>query len=210
EFMVTANVAAAEELVSKRTPLLFRVHEEPSGEKLDALDVFHPRRMADQILGMGDIVSLVEKAQEVVDKDEAVKFQKKVKKGDLDLEDFLAQMRQVKKMGSMGDLMKKIPGMGKILGPDMDTMNDAAEEELKYTEAIILSMTPRERHRPKVINGSRRRRIAMGSGTSVQEVNRLLKDFEKMKKMMKRMMKGGGRGSGRGRATRGAGPRGFR
>ncbi len=180
------------------------------GEKLDALDVFHPRRMADQILGMGDIVSLVEKAQEVVDKEEAVKFQKKVKKGDLDLEDFLAQMRQVKKMGSMGDLMKKIPGMGKILGPDMDTMNDAAEEELKYTEAIILSMTPRERHRPKVINGSRRRRIAMGSGTSVQEVNRLLKDFEKMKKMMKRMMKGGGRGSGRGRATRGAGPRGFR
>jgi len=174
------------------------------GEKLDALDVFHPRRMADQILGMGDIVSLVEKAQEVVDKEEAVKFQKKVKKGDLDLEDFLAQMRQVKKMGSMGDLMKKIPGMGKILGPDMDTMNEAAEEELKYTEAIILSMTPKERHRPKIINGSRRRRIALGSGTSVQEVNRLLKDFEKMKKMMKRIMKGGKR-------VRGAmGPRGAR
>jgi signal recognition particle subunit SRP54 len=175
-----------------------------TGEKLEELDVFHPRRMADQILGMGDVVSLVEKAQEVVDKDEAVKFQKKVRKGDLDLEDFLAQMRQVKKMGSMGDLMKKIPGMGKMLGPDMDTLNEEAEDELKYTEAIILSMTPRERHRPKIINGSRRRRIAMGSGTSVQEVNRLLKDFEKMKKMMKRMMKVGGR------RTRGAGPRGFR
>ena len=181
------------------------------GEKLDALDSFHPRRMADQILGMGDIVSLVEKAQEVVDKDQAEKFQKKVKKGDLDLEDFLSQMRQVKKMGSMGDLMKKIPGMGKVLGPDMDTMNDAAEEELKYTEAIILSMTPKERHRPKIINGSRRRRIATGSGTTVQEVNRLLKDFEKMKKMMKRMMKGGtGGGRARGRSTRGAGPRGIR
>lgn len=175
------------------------------GEKLDALDTFHPRRMADQILGMGDIVSLVEKAQEVVDKEEAVKFQKKVKKGDLDLEDFLAQMRQVKKMGSMGDLMKKIPGMGKMLGPDMDSMNEAAEEELKYTEAIILSMTPKERHRPKIINGSRRRRIAAGSGTSVQEVNRLLKDFEKMKKMMKRLMKGGRRPRGAG-----AGPRGIR
>ncbi len=175
------------------------------GEKLDALDVFHPRRMADQILGMGDIVSLVEKAQEVVDKEEAVKFQKKVKKGDLDLDDFLTQMRQVKKMGSMGDLMKKIPGMGKMLGPDMDSMNDAAEEELKYTEAIILSMTPKERHRPKIINGSRRKRIALGSGTSVQEVNRLLKDFEKMKKMMKRLMKGGRRLRGGG-----AGPRGVR
>ena len=166
------------------------------GEKLDALDTFHPRRMADQILGMGDVVSLVEKAQEVVDKEEAVKFQKKVKKGDLDLEDFLAQMRQVKKMGSMGDLMKKIPGMSKMLGPDMDTMNAEAEEELKYTEAIILSMTAKERHRPKIINGSRRRRIALGSGTSVQEVNRLLKDFEKMKKMMKRLMKGGRRRGG--------------
>ena len=166
-----------------------------TGEKLDALDVFHPRRMADQILGMGDVVSLVEKAQEVVDKEQAVAFQKKVKKGTMDLEDYLAQMRQVRKMGSIGDIMQKIPGMGKLMGSDPAAM-EGAEEEMKYIEAIILSMTPRERQRPKVINGSRRRRIAVGSGTSVQEVNRLLKDFEKMKKMMKRMMSGARRPGG--------------
>lgn len=158
-----------------------------TGEKLDALDVFHPRRMADQILGMGDVVSLVERAQEVVDKERAVEFQKKVKKGTMDLEDYLAQMRQVRKMGSIGDIMQKIPGMGKLMGSDPAAM-EGAEEEMKYIEAIILSMTPKERQRPKIINGSRRRRIAIGSGTSIQEVNRLLKDFEKMKKMMKRMM----------------------
>lgn len=173
-----------------------------TGEKLDALDTFHPRRMADQILGMGDVVSLVEKAQEVVDKEQAVAFQKKVKKGTMDLEDYLAQMRQVRKMGSVGDLMKKIPGMSKVMGNNASMM-DGAEEEMKYIEAIILSMTRDERQRPKIINGSRRRRIAVGSGTSIQEVNRLLKDFDKMKKMMKRLMGGGKR-------IRGAGPRGFR
>lgn len=173
-----------------------------TGEKLDALDTFHPRRMADQILGMGDVVSLVEKAQEVVDKEQAVAFQKKVKKGTMDLEDYLAQMRQVRKMGSVGDLMKKIPGMSKVMGNNASMM-DGAEEEMKYIEAIILSMTTDERQRPKIINGSRRRRIAVGSGTSIQEVNRLLKDFDKMKKMMKRLMGGGKR-------IRGAGPRGFR
>lgn len=170
-----------------------------TGEKLDALDTFHPRRMADQILGMGDVVSLVEKAQEVVDKDQAIAFQKKVKKGTMDLEDYLAQMRQVRKMGSVGDLMKKIPGMSKVMGNNAGMM-EGAEEEMKYIEAIILSMTIDERQRPKIINGSRRRRIAIGSGTTIQEVNRLLKDFEKMKKMMKRLMGGAKR-------ARGAGPR---
>lgn len=158
-----------------------------TGEKLDALEAFHPKRMADQILGMGDIVSIVEKAQEVVDQEQAVKFQEKVRKADWNLEDFLSQMQQVKKLGSMGDIMKKIPGMSKMMpGADLD----GAEDELKYTEAIIYSMTPLERRKPKLINGSRRRRIAIGSGTSIQDVNRLLKDFEKMKKMMKMMMKG--------------------
>jgi signal recognition particle subunit SRP54 len=157
-----------------------------TGEKLEALEAFHPGRMADQILGMGDIVSLVEKAQQVVDRDQAMDFQKKARKGDWDLEDFLTQMRQVKKLGSIGDLLSKIPGLNKMMPQGMD----GAEEELKYTEAIILSMTPKERRNPVIINGSRRRRIADGSGTSVQEVNALLKEFEKMKKMMKQMMKG--------------------
>jgi signal recognition particle subunit SRP54 len=159
-----------------------------TGEKLDALEAFHPNRMADQILGMGDIVSLVEKAQEVVDKDKAVKFQKKVRKAEWDLEDFLDQMQQVKKLGNMGDLVKKIPGMSKMIPADQ---LDGAEDEIKYTEAIIRSMTPFERRKPKMINGSRRRRIAAGSGTTVQDVNALLRDFDKMKKMMKKMMKGG-------------------
>jgi signal recognition particle subunit SRP54 len=165
-----------------------------TGEKLDALDAFHPRRMADQILGMGDVVSLVEKAQEVVDKEQALKFQEKARKATWDLEDFLTQMQQVKKMGSMGDLIKKIPGMNKMMGKD----EEFDEDGLKYMEAIIYSMTPKERHRPKMINGSRRRRIADGSGTTVQDVNRLLKDFEQTKKMMKRMMKGGKGAKGRG------------
>ena len=168
-----------------------------TGEKLEALDAFHPERMADQILGMGDVVSLVEKAQEVVDQEQAVKFQEKARKGKWDLEDFLAQMQQVKKMGSMGDIMQKIPGMSKMLPQGMED----AEDELKFTEAIILSMTPKERRNPKVINGSRRRRIAAGSGTAVQDVNSLLKEFTKMKKMIKQMMKGGGR-SPKGRGLR--------
>lgn len=167
-----------------------------TGEKLEALDAFHPRRMADQILGMGDVVSLVEKAQEVVDQKQALKFQEKVRKASWDLDDFLAQMQQVKKMGPMGDMLKKIPGLGKMMPKDG---MDLAEDELKYTEAIILSMTPVERHKPKIINGSRRRRIAQGSGTSIQDVNALLKDFEKMKKMMQQMMKGAKRHGKRGR-----------
>lgn len=169
-----------------------------TGEKLDALDAFHPQRLADQILGMGDIVSLVEKAQEVVDQEQALKFQEKARKATWDLEDFLQQMQQVKKMGSLGDLVKKIPGMNKMMpkGVDFD------EDELKYAEAIVYSMTPYERRHPKIINGSRRRRIAAGSGTSVPEVNHLLKDFQKMKKMVKQMMKGS-----KGKGPRGSGPR---
>ncbi|GMW02945.1 MAG: signal recognition particle protein [Candidatus Hydrogenedentota bacterium] len=165
-----------------------------TGEKLDALEAFHPGRMADQILGMGDIVSLVEKAQEVVDRDKAIDFQKKMKKASWDLEDFLQQMQQVKKIGNLGDLVKKIPGMSKMMGgQDLQLSGD----EFKHLEAIIYSMTPKERRNPQIINGSRRLRIADGSGTSVQEVNQLLKEFEKMKKMMKQMMKGGGKGGKR-------------
>ncbi len=161
-----------------------------TGEKLDALDAFHPKRMADQILGMGDIVSLVEKAQEVIDKDQALKFQEKARKASWDLEDFLQQMQQMKKMGPMGDLLKKIPGMNKMMAKGFDF----DEDELKYTEAIIYSMTPQERRKPELINGSRRRRIAAGSGTAVQDVNKLLKDFEQTKKMIKQMMKGSKKG----------------
>jgi len=168
-----------------------------TGEKLDALEPFHPERLAGQILGMGDVVSLVEKAQEVVDKEQAVKFQEKMRKANWDLEDFLAQMQQLKKMGSMGDLIKKIPGASKLMPKGME---DMAGDEMKHMEAIIFSMTPKERQNPKVINGSRRRRIATGSGTRVQDVNALLKDFEKMKKMMKQMMKG----------PKGRGPKGLR
>lgn len=173
-----------------------------TGEQLDALDAFHPNRMADQILGMGDIVSLVEKAQEVIDQDEAIKLQEKVKKATFDLEDFLGQMQQIKKMGSIGDIMKKIPGMNQLAGKGMDINDD----DLKHIEAIIRSMTLKERRKPKIINGSRRRRIANGSGTRVQDVNRLLKDFDKSRKLMKMMMKGGKKRGMRGGAPFGGMP----
>jgi len=168
-----------------------------TGERLEALDAFHPRRMADQILGMGDVVSLVEKAQAVSDRDQAARLQERIRKEKFDLEDFLAQIQQMKKLGNMGDLIKKIPGINKMMPAGME---DAAGDEIKYVEAIIYSMTPHERRNPKLLNGSRRRRIAAGSGTSVQEINALLRDFEKMKKMMKQMMKG----------PKGRGPRGMR
>ena len=157
-----------------------------TGERIDALDAFHPRRMADQILGMGDIVSVVEKAQQVVDREQAQKFQEKIRKANWDLEDFLEQIQQVKKMGPLGDLMKKIPGFSKMIPKDMDF----DEDELKYTEAIVRSMTPQERRNPKIINGSRRRRIAEGSGTTIPDINHLLKDFDKMRKMFKNFPKG--------------------
>jgi signal recognition particle subunit SRP54 len=157
-----------------------------SGEKLDAIDIFYPQRMADRILGMGDIVSLVEKAQEQYDVEEARKLQKKIAKDQFDFNDFISQIQQIKKMGNVKDLMSMIPGVGKAI-KDLDIDDNA----FKGIEAIIRSMTPAERSNPAVINGSRRKRIAEGSGTSVQEVNRLLKQFDETRRMMKMVTKGG-------------------
>ena len=156
-----------------------------SGEKMEALDVFHPARIADRILGMGDVVSLVEKAQEQFDEKQARELKKKLAKDKFTLWDFYGQIQQVKKMGNIKDLASMIPGMGKAL-KDVDMDNDS----FKGIEAIILSMTPYEREHPEVINGSRRKRIADGSGTSLQEVNRLLKQFEGTRSMMKSVMTG--------------------
>jgi len=159
-----------------------------TGEKMDAIDIFYPSRMADRILGMGDVVSLVERAQEQYDEEEARKLQKKIAKNKFGFDDFLNQLQQIKKMGSMKDLLGMIPGAGKML-KDVDIDDDA----FKGIEAIIHSMTPLERSEPKVINASRKKRIAKGSGTTVQEVNQLLKQFNQMGKMMKMMQGGGGR-----------------
>lgn len=157
-----------------------------TGEKMEALDVFHPSRMADRILGMGDIVSLVEKAQEQFDEKQAAELQKKIAKNKFDFNDFLSQLQQIKKMGNLKDLMGMIPGMGKMM-KDIDIDDNA----FKGIEAIIQSMTLKERQNPEIINGSRRKRIADGSGTSIQEVNRLMKQFEDMRKMMKMFTTGG-------------------
>lgn len=158
------------------------------GEKMDALDVFHPNRMADRILGMGDIVSLVERAQEQFDEEEAKKLHKKIAKNQFNFNDFLNQIKQIKKMGNVKDLMGMIPGMGKAM-KNVDIDDDA----FKGIEAIIYSMTPAERENPKLIDGSRRRRIALGAGTEVREVNQLLKQFAETSKMMKMMSGGGGK-----------------
>ncbi len=158
-----------------------------SGEKLDAIDVFHPDRMADRILGMGDIVSLVEKAQEQFDEREAALIKKKIAKNQFDFNDFISQIRQIKKMGNVKDLMGMIPGVGKSI-KNLDIDDDA----FKGIEAIIQSMTPDERSDPSVINGSRRKRIALGSGSTVQEVNQLLKQFNETRKMMKAVSGKGG------------------
>ncbi len=170
-----------------------------TGEKLDALDVFYPARMADRILGKGDVVSLVERAQEQFDEEEARKLQKKIKKNQFDFNDFLGQLQQVKKMGNVKDLMGMIPGMGKAMkGVEIE------DDAFKHIEAMIQSMTPAERSKPELINGARKNRIAKGSGTNIQEVNKLMKQFNDTKKMMKmmsnpknmrnmmRQMKGGG------------------
>ena len=157
-----------------------------SGEKMEALDVFHPARIADRILGMGDVVSLVEKAQEQFDEKQARELKKKLAKDQFTLWDFYQQIQQVKKMGNIKDLAGMIPGVGKAL-KDVDIDNDTA---FKSVEAIILSMTPKEREHPEIINGSRRKRIADGSGTSLPEVNRLLKQFEGTRKAMKGAMTG--------------------
>ena len=157
-----------------------------TSEKMDGLDVFHPDRMANRILGMGDVISLVERAQQQFDEEEARKMQKKIAKNQFGFDDFLKQIQQIKKMGNVKDLMGMIPGMGKALkGVDID------DDAFKGIEAIIRSMTPEERTNPQLLNGSRRKRIADGSGTSVQEVNQLIKQFGQMGKMMK-MMQGGG------------------
>jgi len=156
-----------------------------TGEKLDALDVFHPSRMADRILGMGDIVTLVEKAQEQFDEEEAIKLKKKLAKNQFNFNDFLKQINQIKKMGNIKDLAGMIPGMGKAM-KNLD-MDDHAFKEI---EAIIFSMTPAERELPTIINGSRRKRIAAGSGTTVQEVNRLIKQFDETRKMMRMVTQG--------------------
>lgn len=151
-----------------------------TGEKMDALDVFHPARMADRILGMGDVVSLVERAQEQFDEEEAKRLQKKIQKNKFDFNDFYSQIQQIKKMGNLKDLAAMIPGVGKAIR-DVDIDDNA----FKGIEAIIQSMTPKERTNPEILNNSRRQRIAKGSGTNIQEVNRLIKQFEQTRKMMK-------------------------
>ncbi len=157
-----------------------------TGEKPDALELFHPDRVASRILGMGDVLTLVEKAQSIYDEKDAKRLEKKFRKNKFDLDDFLQQLRQIKKMGSIGDIMSMIPGMSKLGDMKVD------EKQLVYVEAVLSSMTTHERQNPKLIDGSRRRRISMGSGTSLQQVNQVLKQFEQMQKMMKQMtgMKG--------------------
>ncbi len=155
---------------------------------MEAIDVFYPSRMADRILGMGDVVSLVERAQEQFDEEEARKLQKKIAKNQFGFDDFLTQIQQVKKMGNMKDLVGMIPGAGKAL-KDVDIDDDS----FKHIEAIIHSMTPEERSQPAIINANRKKRIGKGSGTSVQQVNQLLKQFHQMSKMMKMMQGGGGK-----------------
>lgn len=159
------------------------------GEKTEALEAFHPDRLASRILGMGDVLSLVEQAQQNIDQDEAAKLAKKFQKGrGFDLEDFRSQLQQMSKMGGVASLMDKLPGMGEIPKAAKDQVND---KEFRRMEAIISSMTMKERQRPEIIKGSRKRRIATGSGVEVQDVNRLLKQFTQMQKMMKKMKKGG-------------------
>ena len=157
-----------------------------TGEKMDAIDMFYPERMADRILGMGDIVSLVERAQEQYDVEEARKLQKKIAKNQFNFNDFISQIQQIKKMGNLKDLAGMIPGLGKAL-KNIDIDDNA----FKGIEAIISSMTPQERENPEILNGSRRKRIAAGSGVNITEVNRLIKQFDETRKMMK-MVTGGG------------------
>ncbi|MBT8370928.1 MAG: signal recognition particle protein [Deltaproteobacteria bacterium] len=165
------------------------------GEKLNELEPFHPDRLASSILGMGDVLTLIEKAQETVDEKKAAELEKKLRKSQFTLEDFRDQMVQIRKMGSLGDIMKMIPGMGKI--KQMKNL-DVDENEFVRIEAIINSMTPKERRQHTIINGSRRKRIAKGSGTRVQDVNRLLKNYSQLLKMLKKFNKGGMRGMQRG------------
>ena len=163
-----------------------------TGEKTDALEVFHPDRLAGRILGMGDILTLVERAQETVDATQAKQLEEKLRKAEFTFEDFLEQLQQVQKMGPIGQLVSMVPGMGGIAKDAQDAVDRG---ELKRTEAIIRSMTRHERREPAVINGARRRRIAAGSGTSLPEVNRLIKQFSEMQRLMKQLAGGRGRGT---------------
>ena len=163
-----------------------------TGEKTDALEVFHPDRLAGRILGMGDVLTLVERAQEFVDVDQAQKLEQKLRKAEFTLEDMLEQLQQVQKMGPIGQLMGMIPGMGNMAGEAQAAVDRG---DLKRTEAIIRAMTPAERRDPQVLNGSRRRRIAAGSGTTLPDVNRLVKQFAEMQKLMKQLAGGGRRGA---------------
>jgi signal recognition particle subunit SRP54 len=162
-----------------------------TGEKISDLEIFHPDRVAGRILGMGDVLTLIEKAQTEMDQEEAAKAGERLLAGEFDLEDFLNQMQQIKKMGPIGQLMDMIPGVKGMIPKGADL--SGAEKDLKRIEAIIYSMTRGERHNPKIIKASRKRRIAAGSGTTVQEVNQLLKQFRDMQNMMKQMKKSGGR-----------------
>ncbi len=164
-----------------------------TGEKTNALEVFHPERLASRILGMGDVLSLIERAEVAFDEAQAAEMEKKLRKGDFDMEDFLDQLRQVRKMGPLNELLGMIPGLGKALkGVDLEKLE--AEKSLKYVEAIILSMTPAERRNPRILNASRKRRIAAGSGTDVQQINQLLNQHRQMQNMMKRLGQGKTRG----------------
>jgi len=157
------------------------------------LELFHPERLASRILGMGDVLSLIERAETAFDEEQAAEMEKKLRKGDFDMEDFLDQLRQVRKMGPLNELLGMIPGLGKALkGVDLEKLE--AEKSLKSVEAIILSMTPEERRNPRILNASRRRRIAAGSGTDVQQVNQLISQHRQMKNMMKRLGQGKTRG----------------
>jgi signal recognition particle subunit SRP54 len=162
-----------------------------TGEKLSAIEVFHPDRLANRILGMGDVMTLIERAQDTLDQEEAERAGQKLLGGDFDLDDFLKQMQQIKKLGPIGKLMEMIPGMNQAM-KDVDMSN--AEQDLKRIEAVIQSMTPYERRNPKIIKASRKRRIAVGSGASVQDVNGLLRQFREMQTMMKQLRKGRGKG----------------
>ena len=160
-----------------------------TGEKTDALEVFHPDRLADRILGMGDMLTLIERAEAAFDQEQLERMEQKVREASFDLEDFLEQFQQIRQMGSMSQIVGMMPGMGRLV---QDLSPEAADQQFKRTEAIIFSMTPEERRRPRIINGSRKKRIALGSGTTVQEVNVLLNQFRQMQRMMKQLGKGRG------------------
>jgi len=163
-----------------------------TGEKPEDLEVFHPQRLASRILGMGDMLTLIEKAEKTFDEEQVRKLEKKVKHATLDLEDFLGQLKQMQQMGSFSQLVEMVPGLSSIAGRFPDAVDD---RKLKRIEAIILSMTPDERRRPDIIDGHRRRRIARGSGTTPQDVNQLLNQFRQTQKIMKQMARGKGIGS---------------